>query len=202
MLLALLAQCDIDVLDEVVQFYDQALSSTDHRAERKLEEKLAARARASEDRLALLDEMLSVLADPAVPDEAVGHLLRGSIGLERLRSAREAATRRLPRDHGHLEMVEASYAHLREFAPAVMSELAIILLSLFAQMERTYAIERAAHARAVREGNLMWHAHTFGDSRPAGRPQRVAVGLAGTPGCPLEGMSHTRRVPIGTAGFV
>lgn len=32
-----------------------------------------------------------------------------------------------------------------------MSELAIILLSLFAQMERTYAIERAAHARAVRE---------------------------------------------------
>ena len=32
-----------------------------------------------------------------------------------------------------------------------MSELAIILLSLFAQMERTYALERAAHARAVRE---------------------------------------------------
>ena len=32
-----------------------------------------------------------------------------------------------------------------------MSELAIVLLSLFAQMERTYALERAAHARAVRE---------------------------------------------------
>jgi DNA invertase Pin-like site-specific DNA recombinase len=32
-----------------------------------------------------------------------------------------------------------------------MSELAIVLLSLFAQMERTYASERAAHARAVRE---------------------------------------------------
>ncbi|MDQ6838573.1 MAG: recombinase family protein [Actinomycetota bacterium] len=32
-----------------------------------------------------------------------------------------------------------------------MSELAIIMLSLFAQMERTYALERAAHARAVRE---------------------------------------------------
>lgn len=32
-----------------------------------------------------------------------------------------------------------------------ISDLAIVLLSLFAQMERTYAAERAAHARAVRE---------------------------------------------------
>jgi hypothetical protein len=32
-----------------------------------------------------------------------------------------------------------------------ISHLAIVLLSLFAQMERTYAAERAAHARAVRE---------------------------------------------------
>ena len=31
-----------------------------------------------------------------------------------------------------------------------MNDLAIVLLSLFAQMERTYAAERAAHARAVR----------------------------------------------------
>ena len=32
-----------------------------------------------------------------------------------------------------------------------ISDLAIVLLSLFAQMERTYAAERAAHARAVQE---------------------------------------------------
>lgn len=30
-----------------------------------------------------------------------------------------------------------------------MAQLAVVLLALFAQMERTYAIERAAHARAV-----------------------------------------------------
>lgn len=30
-----------------------------------------------------------------------------------------------------------------------MGELAVVLLSLFAQMERTYSLERAAHARAV-----------------------------------------------------
>lgn len=30
-----------------------------------------------------------------------------------------------------------------------MSQLAVVMLTLFGQMERTYAIERAAHARAV-----------------------------------------------------
>jgi TnpA family transposase len=120
-LLALLAQCAVDVLDEVVQLYDQAVSSTDHRAERKVEEQLAARAKASEDRLGLLDELLVVLTDPEVPDEAVGTRLRGGIGMERLRAAKEAGPRRLPRDHGHLQVVEASYSHLREFAPAVLA---------------------------------------------------------------------------------
>ena len=84
------------------------MSATDHRAEHKLEEKLAARAKASEDRLGLLDEVLSVLTNPDVADEAVGALLRGGIGMDRLRRARESGPRRLPRDHGHLEMVEAS----------------------------------------------------------------------------------------------
>ena len=122
-LLTLLAQCAVDVLDEVVQLYDQAVSATDHRAEHKLEEKLAARAKASEDRLGLLDEVLSVLTNPDVADEAVGSLLRSGIGMERLRRARESAPRRLPPDHGHLEMVEGSYAHLREFAPAVLAAI-------------------------------------------------------------------------------
>ena len=30
-----------------------------------------------------------------------------------------------------------------------MKQLSVVILSLFGQMERTYAIERAAHARAV-----------------------------------------------------
>jgi len=48
-------------------------------------------------------------------------LLRDGIGMDRLRRARESGPRRLPPDHGHLEMVEASYPHLREFAPAVLA---------------------------------------------------------------------------------
>jgi DNA invertase Pin-like site-specific DNA recombinase len=44
-----------------------------------------------------------------------------------------------------------------------MALLAVVLLALFAQMERTYALERAAHARSV--------AATKG--RPVGRPSVV-----------------------------
>ncbi len=61
----------------------------------------------------------------------------------------------------HIYELRAAGIGLRTLADAIptdtskpgdaMSELAIVLLSLFAQMERTYALERAAHARAVRE---------------------------------------------------
>jgi len=61
----------------------------------------------------------------------------------------------------HIHQLREAGIALRTLADAIpidtskpgdaMSELAIVLLSLFAQMERTYALERAAHARAVRE---------------------------------------------------
>jgi DNA invertase Pin-like site-specific DNA recombinase len=61
----------------------------------------------------------------------------------------------------HIHQLREDGIGLRTLADAIpidtskpgdaMSELAIVLLSLFAQMERTYALERAAHARAVRD---------------------------------------------------
>jgi DNA invertase Pin-like site-specific DNA recombinase len=61
----------------------------------------------------------------------------------------------------HIHQLREAGIGLRTLADAIpidtskpgdaTSELAIVLLSLFAQMERTYALERAAHARAVRE---------------------------------------------------
>ncbi|MDQ6807721.1 MAG: recombinase family protein, partial [Actinomycetota bacterium] len=56
-----------------------------------------------------------------------------------------------------------------------MAQLAVVLLALFGQMERTYAIERAAHARAV--------ATTKG--RRIGRPVLVDAGR-------LEYAAHLR----------
>ncbi len=44
-----------------------------------------------------------------------------------------------------------------------LAQLAVVLLALFAQMERTYALERAAHARSVAAAK----------GRPVGRPSVV-----------------------------
>lgn len=118
-LLTLVAQSAIDVRDEVVQLFDQAVSGRESYAKHKLAAALAERAVAAEDRLALLDDMLPTLLDPLVPDEAVGAILRG-LGLARIRAAHSSATPRLPRDHGHLGMLHDSFSYLRQFVPHVL----------------------------------------------------------------------------------
>ncbi len=122
--LSLVAQSAVDVLDEVVQLFDQALSARESRARHKLADALAERAKRSEDKLALAEEILPVLADPTIADEEVGALLRNRIGMSRLRAAlAEPATARLPRDHGHLAVVAASYSYLRQFTPQVLEAI-------------------------------------------------------------------------------
>lgn len=118
-LLTLAAQSAIDVRDEVVQLFDQAVSGRESYAKHKLAAALAQRAVAAEDRLALLDDILPTLLDPLVPDEAVGSILRG-LGLARIRAAHSSATPRLPRDHGHLGVLHDSFSYLRQFVPHVL----------------------------------------------------------------------------------
>ncbi|WP_186319386.1 hypothetical protein [Streptomyces sp. SAJ15] len=103
-----------------MQLFDQTLSGSESRARIKLRDELAERAKLSEDRLTLLDEILPVLADAGIPDKAVGTLLRGKIGMSRLIAANAGATVRLPRDHGHLRLLEGSWEdHGAEFCRLV-----------------------------------------------------------------------------------
>jgi hypothetical protein len=112
-LLTLLAQSALDVLDETLLLFDQAISGRESAAKAKMTEALAERARGGEDRQALLNEILSIVLDPVVADEQVGGLLRSRVGMERLRAAWVAKQERLPRDHGHLAMMDASMTYLR-----------------------------------------------------------------------------------------
>lgn len=53
-----------------------------------VQDELAERGKSGEDRQALLDELLAIINDHAIPDEQVGGLVRGErIGSERLRAA-------------------------------------------------------------------------------------------------------------------
>ncbi|MFC5203117.1 DUF4158 domain-containing protein [Streptomyces kaempferi] len=119
-LLTALAQSAADVLDEVIGLFDQAVSARESRARTKMRDALAARAAAGEGRQALLDEILPVLLDVAIADEEVGGRLRNTLGMERLRAAAAGSTPRLPRDHGHLAMLDDSYSYLRQFTPEVL----------------------------------------------------------------------------------
>lgn len=121
-LLTVLAQSATEVLDEVVQLFDQAISAKFSTAERRMHEQLAERGKTGEDRQALLDELLSIACDPQIPDEEIGSLIRSErIGWDRLRAAIAQAKPRLPRDHGHLAALDSSYSYLRQFTPAVLS---------------------------------------------------------------------------------
>jgi len=122
-LLATLAETYVEVLDELVQLLDQALAGADSRARHELSQRLVDRAKAEADRARLLDEVLDVLADPAIPDEQAGRIARERVGMPRLMAARRPLEEREPRDHGHFDLLAARYKYLRTFTPAVIAAL-------------------------------------------------------------------------------
>ncbi|MGH3194130.1 MAG: Tn3 family transposase, partial [Streptosporangiaceae bacterium] len=66
-----------------------------------------------------LDDILAIVLDPEVGDDQVGGRLRRDVGHGRMRAAWEARRERLPRDHGHLALMDASMSYLRQFVPGV-----------------------------------------------------------------------------------
>ncbi len=122
-LLTLVSQSAVDLLDSVIALFDQAISARESRAKTKTDQALTERAKSGEDRQLLLNAMLAILVDPAIPDEQVGGLLRGRIGLRRLHDMSDAQWPTLPRDHGRLEALDASYSYLRQFTPNVLAAI-------------------------------------------------------------------------------
>lgn len=150
-LLTMLAQSATEVLDEVVQLFDQAMSAREGRAAHKMQGYLAERAKAGENRHELLDAILAIVADPAVPDEDVGALVRGQrIGWERLRAARSSALEPLPRDHGHLAALEGSYGYLRQFTPQTLDAVPFAGGTAAAELLEAVTVLRELNATGAR----------------------------------------------------
>ncbi|MEQ4724612.1 Tn3 family transposase [Nonomuraea sp. B19D2] len=122
-LLTVVTQSAVDQVDEVVMLFDQAVSARESRAKSKTDEALIERAKAGEARQLLLDVILPVLADPSIPDEQIGGLLRNQIGMSKLREVVSEGWKKLPRDHGRLSALHASYTYLRQFTPLVLAAI-------------------------------------------------------------------------------
>lgn len=151
-LLTLLAQSATEVLDEVVQLFDQAVSARESKAAHKMRDVLAERAKSGENRQELLDAILAIVADPAIPDEEVGGLIRGEKGgWERLRAAQSAALPPLPRDHGHLAALDGSYGYLRQFTPQVLDAVRFAGGTAAAELLEAVEILRELNATGARK---------------------------------------------------
>lgn len=136
------------------------MSARESKAAHKMRDYLAERAKSGEDRQELLDAILAIVADPAVPDEDVGRLIRGErIGWERLRSAQSSALPPLLRDHGHLAALGGSYGYLRQFTPQVLEAMQFA--------EGTAATELLAAVEILRELNATG-ARKVPDDAPTG----------------------------------
>jgi hypothetical protein len=178
-LLTLVAQSATEVLDEVVQLFDQAVSARESKAAHRMRDVLAERAKSGEDRQALLDAILAIVADPAIPDEEVGGLLRGKrIGWERLRSAQSTALPPLPRDHGHLAALDGSYGYLRQFTPQVLDAVVFAGGTAATELLKALEILRELNAPAPARSR---RTRPSASSRPAGAATWTLPSRAATP---------------------
>ncbi len=121
-LLAALGAAHTEIVDEIVRLFDMVLANTDGNARDQVAERQAEAVRSDVGRLALLDDILDVVLDAGLDDAAVGAGVRG-LGPERLAGAARSDDERLPRDGGHLELMEARFSHVRSFAPQVLGAL-------------------------------------------------------------------------------
>ncbi len=158
-LATVLAQSATEVLDEVVQLFDQALSARESKAGHTMRDALAERARSGEDRQELLDDLLEVIFDVGISDDQVGGLIRGErIGWQRLRDAQSTALPPLPRDHGHLAALDGSYGYLRQFTPQVLDAVGFSGGTAAAELLR--AVEILAELNATGARKVPAHAPT------------------------------------------
>lgn len=127
-LLATLAETYVEVLDELVQLLDQALAGADSRARHELDQRLVNQARNDADRGRLLDEVLVVLADPLIPDDQAGRLVRARIGMPRLPLSAGSHIRIVQSNDGDVEPLFEDTAGVFDFHAFWIDEDSVALV--------------------------------------------------------------------------
>jgi hypothetical protein len=117
-LLTFLHQSLTDTIDEAVDLYDRCLAQAYARAGRELDEFRQSVAKATNEKVRLLQTVGRILLDPSVSDSEVRELIYQQIAPERLRSAVEECEAIMrPLDDSYFDLLATRYSNLRQFAP-------------------------------------------------------------------------------------
>lgn len=124
-LLAFLRQALEEITDETIDLYDRCLAEAYARARRDLEEFRRSVARATNEKVRLLQELGRIVLDPEVSDPDVRGRIYRRVTPERLRAALEECDRiTRPLDDNYFDLLNQRYAYLRQFAPAFLEHFA------------------------------------------------------------------------------
>lgn len=124
-LVAVLKEAHTEVTDEVADLFDQCLWEADRRSRNELVDFRRRAARATDEKVRLFNGIARLLLDPDLPHEELrtrAFALAGSD--EDLREAlRESERLMRPLDDNYYDFFADKYAHVRQFAPAVLEAL-------------------------------------------------------------------------------
>jgi len=142
---AALTETYVDVIDELVLMFDQAMGSIDNQARRDLTDRLGQRSEVIGQRLYLLDDIIDLVLDNNLSDAELGEKLRG-IGAPRLTGLRRPETERIRNER--LTLLEQRYAKTRMFSRDVLEAI-----EFEASIDGSDTLEAVNHLRHLNQTN-------------------------------------------------
>jgi hypothetical protein len=159
-LLAFLAQRLIETTDEAVDLYCYCLAATEARVRRDLDEFRQRIARATNEKLHLLQQVGQIILDPEVADDQVRPAIYRHIPQANFQTAlTECAQIIRPLDDNYFDFLAKRYSYLRQFAPAFLevcqfrshlkNDALLEVITLLRELNQTHCLNLVTNAVVI-----------------------------------------------------
>lgn len=113
-----------ELIDELLDLFDRYLADADNTARHKLDEFRRGTARATNEKVILLEEVGEIVLNPEIADAQLRGAIHKQISPERMRTAVDECKRlRRPVDDNYIDFLADGYSTLRQFTPALLNVL-------------------------------------------------------------------------------
>ncbi len=121
-LVAFLRQVTEELIDEVMDLFDRCMAQIDARARRDLEEFRRNAARATNEKVALFNDLTGMILDSEIADPDLRTHIYKRHPKERLQVAMEEGERLMrPLDDNYFDFLTGRYNYVRQFAPTLLA---------------------------------------------------------------------------------